>query len=251
MKFDPNLPTVFQDTVHISTKLKTRMLNERISLQMGNQVVSASYVKTLIETFSKDKHLLCLSHLQGKIFNCETNILSLPVLGNDKMNFEAIDKMASDNVIQLLKEIPDAEATAQYLFLTRCILNSFLAKDITAEKRVYLMWYVTFFCRLWRYWLTANKKRLQSTFLTTNAYTCIELNAHGLLLMIHKLRSTDNPELFLPWLYSSQPCEKLFRQARSMSSTFSTMVNFSLLETLRRLKRIQALHEISADLGML
>lgn len=69
--------------------------------------------------------------------------------------------------------------------------------------------------------------------------------------MIHKLRSTDNPELFLPWLYSSQPCEKLFRQARSMSSTFSTMVNFSLLETLRRLKRIQALHEISADLGML
>ncbi|CAG9771449.1 unnamed protein product [Ceutorhynchus assimilis] len=174
MKFDPNLPTKVQDTVHISTKLKTRMLNEKISLQMGDKKVSAevsaNHLKTLIETFSKDKHMLCASHLQG----------------TDKMNFEAINKMASDNVIQLRK-IPDAEATLQYLLLTRCILNSFLAKDITLERRVYLV---------------------------------------------------------------CQPCEKFFRQARAMSSKFSTIVNFSLLEMLRRLKRIQALQEISADLGM-
>lgn len=36
--------------------------------------------------------------------------------------------------------------------------------------------------------------------------------------------------MFLPWLYSSQPCEQLFRTTRSLSSTFNTAANFSIKE---------------------
>ncbi|KAF0724403.1 Uncharacterized protein FWK35_00028596, partial [Aphis craccivora] len=32
----------------------------------------------------------------------------------------------------------------------------------------------------------------------------------------------NDSQMFLPWLYSCQTCEKLFRSTRSMTSTYST-----------------------------
>lgn len=43
--------------------------------------------------------------------------------------------------------------------------------------------------------------------------------------------------------------EKMFRQIRSMTSIFSTVVNFSMKEILHRLHRVHALNEITSDLG--
>lgn len=65
-------------------------------------------------------------------------------------------------------------------------------------------------------------------------------------MLVEKFRETNQ---FTPWLCSSQPCEKIFRQIRSMTSTFSTVVNFNLLSILRRLNRLQILNEISTDLS--
>ena len=39
-------------------------------------------------------------------------------------------------------------------------------------------------------------------------------------------------------MYNSQSCEKIFRAARSMSSTFSTCINFGMLGLMRRLHRL-------------
>ena len=163
------------------------------------------------------------------------------------MNFDAVNKLSSQSVINLLKNIPESEATRQYLIITRYILDSFLDKDLSILKRVYYMWYSTFFLRLWRQWLKEKEYSIEKNFLTLNTYTCIELNAHGMLLLIDKCRQSNSQ--FLPWLYSSQPCEKIFRQTRSMTSTFSTVVNYSFMDILRRLNRIQILNDISTDLS--
>lgn len=169
----------------------------------------------------------------------------------DKMNFEAIDKMCAPCVIDVLEtELENAQATKQLLSLTRNILDSFLDKSLEIERRVYLIWNALFFLRLWRAWIKENEQySLEKNFLTLNAYTCIEINAHSLLAILEKCRKTNSPHLFLPWLYSSQPCEKIFRQARSMTSTYSTVVNFDMLDLLKRLNRIQTINEITTDLG--
>ena len=44
---------------------------------------------------------------------------------------------------------------------------------------------------------------------------------------------------YLPWLLGSQACEQTFRAARSMTDTFSTIINFSMLGFLRRLHCLQ------------
>lgn len=52
-------------------------------------------------------------------------------------------------------------------------------------------------------------------------------------------------EQFLLWQYSSQLCEAFFRSLRSISTTYSTIVNCSLLDALHRIKRIQLQGDIS------
>lgn len=55
--------------------------------------------------------------------------------------------------------------------------------------------------------------------------------------------------MFLPWLYSSQPYEQLFRATRPLKSTFNTAVNFSIKELMNRVKRVEMLNSIYNDLG--
>lgn len=47
---------------------------------------------------------------------------------------------------------------------------------------------------------------------------------------------------------SSQLCEQLFRATRSMTSTYSTVVNYSMLEILNRLNRIHYLEDVKTEL---
>lgn len=55
-----------QDTIHIATKLKTRILKPDVNMQMGKYTVSKEHLRSLIEHYSKDKHFLYRSYLDGK-----------------------------------------------------------------------------------------------------------------------------------------------------------------------------------------
>ena len=71
---------------------------------------------------------------------------------------------------------------------------------------------------------------------------CIELNAHAIITFLHSTKECG--VLYVPWLLGSQSCEKIFRLALSMTSTFSTIINFGLL---RRLHRLQMQSELQAE----
>lgn len=58
------------------------------------------------------------------------------------------------------------------------------------------------------------------------------------------LKQHDLPSWLLPNLYSSQPCESIFRQFRSFTSTYSTVVCCSVNEVLYRISKIQLQNEI-------
>ena len=79
---------------------------------------------------------------------------------------------------------------------------------------------------------------------------CIVLNAHALALLLIILRDNFDESLcnYIPWILGSQSCEKTFWPARSMSSTFSTIINFGVMGLLRCLHRLQIRAELQAKI---
>lgn len=235
VSFKKNQPVFIQDAVHIGTKLRNRILKPSIILPIGNYLVSVQHLNQLLDVVSKDKHLLTHNDLNPK----------------DRMNYTSVEKISSNLVKSLLsKHVPGSNATVLYLSLVRHIINAFLDKDIAVVDRVYSIWFSVFILRMWKYWLQKHLKyNIKNNFISMNAYVCIELNAHELIKVIEKFKENQTEILFLPWLMSSQPCEKTFRAIRSLTSTYSTVVNFNMLEILQRLNRIQLINEIQSDTG--
>lgn len=224
-------PINVQDTIHIATKLRNRYLNTTILLQMGNMVVTVAHVIMMLSEVPKEVHGLVLSD----------------VCPDDRQNFSSFEKITQDRVIQSLKgHIADSKATVMYLVLCRQISSSFLDNILEPIERVYRIWNAVYFFRCWRKWIKSpdNEFSLDQNFLSRNAYTCVELNAHSLIHLIINLRHKQQNEFFLPHLFSSQACEQTFRNMRSLGTANYTKINFTLHELLHMIARVEMMNKI-------
>lgn len=222
--------SVIQDPIHIATKLRNRMLKASIVMPMGKKQVSISHIKILIHNVPKDTHGLVASD----------------IIPEDRQNYGSFVKMTAPRVLSALEShVIDSEATVMYLRICIQITSAFTEIDLSPLDRIHLIWHSLYFIRAWRKWIESIEKySLDKNFLSTNAFTCIELNAYGILHLIVKFRKMDAPELFLTAFFQSQTCEQLFRQLRSMTSINWTKINFSLLEVLNQIGRIELQHNI-------
>ena len=168
-----------QDTIYILTKMRTRFLNKKLSMKIGDYTVSSEHVRQIVEEKSKGEYGLCFSDLKAA----------------DKMHFKAAEKICSQRVISQLYDIDSSHATIIYLQTMQDVMTSYLDEKISPGQRGYLIWKSTFILRLWRNWLETrvkkktvnpgkrgNKKRkkqpVMQFFLTSSCCSCIELDAH-------------------------------------------------------------------------
>ena len=229
-----NSVSFVQDIVHLAVKLKARLLSPSIILSVGKFLAGIHHLRLIQQTFGKDIHNMRAKDIDHK----------------DRQNYDAAMHITSPDVLQMLSEIPDAKGTYIYLEVMRCVMDSYLDKSLDVTTRIHKAWYAVFFVRYWRQWLLLNKEYcLSANFITSNAYKCIELNAHSIVTVAMTIRdhlTTDN-QCFIPWLLGSQSCEKIFRAARSMTPTFSTVLNFGMLSLLQRLHRIHIQYCLEND----
>lgn len=228
-----SIPFYIQDMTHIATKLRNLILRtflDKKLLPFGSYYIRLQHFYDLICKVSKDKHLLTLSTFDR----------------NDRQNFGSVLKMCDPRVFKCLKDcVPGSEATIQFLQILRDIIDSYMQRDLSPIQRIRKIWYALFLIRIWRQFIVASKIfKLNDHFLTANCYTCIELNAHNLVLCILYLRTINKPEWFLPYLYESQPCEAIFRQFRASSSVSSTVVNCTIKEAISRISNIHFQNKI-------
>ena len=200
----PSAVAFVQDAVHIAVKLKTRLLRLSMMLSMGDYVAGSSHLKILHANFGKDLHGLRLKDIDLK----------------DKQNFDAIM-----NIIRAaphLENIPEAAGTRQFIEIIQCVVDSYMDKSLEPLQSIEKIWYVVFFLRFWRNWITVHPVyKVQRHFITSNAFKCIELNAHALIISLLTLRDNfEGKACFLPWILGSRSCEQAFRSVRSMSGIF-------------------------------
>lgn len=236
-KWDLNDSIHINDQTHLAVKLYRRLMNQ--AMHIGDGIGSQGCLIDLIETLGKNETLLCPSQLTSK---------------SDAMNFDIADKVASERIVNLLTE-PEQSATKFYLQLILYVKHAYIDTTQEVLQRLYYSWYVVFATRIWRSHIvsqTTKKKSktersaitLQEDFITRNAYVCIEINGHSLLLFVCQSREMGKPELFLPYQTSSQDCENFFRSLRSMASTFFTVINLKVHEVLHKIRRLMKLEEI-------
>ena len=158
----------------MAVKLKSRLLRPSIILPLGKYVAGGHHLKIVHTTFSKDQHGLRERDISHK----------------DKQNYEAVVRMANDCVVGLLMNIPDAKGILAYLKIIKSIADSFLDKKLDCLVRIEKVWYCVFVLRYWCQWIVlCPEYNLADNFITCNAYTCVELNAHSLITFILSLQT--------------------------------------------------------------
>lgn len=222
-----------QDTIHNGTKLRNfilRTISNRKRLPFGKYFIDWNHLHILLEDFGKDEHQLTISVLN-------------PI---DRQNFKSVLRMCAVKVMMLLKSyVKGSEGTVVYLNIMKNIIDAFLDQNLKPIQRVRKMWYSIFIIRMWRNCIMSHKKyNLKDNFLTTPCYTCLELNAHSLIMCMLHLKEINRADLFLPHLFESQPCESMFRQFRSFTTTYSTVTNCTVKEAMARISKIQLQNDI-------
>lgn len=233
-------PFYVQDTVHVGTKLRNFLLRTWKNLNkipFGKYYIRVQHLKFLVDHLSKDQHQL-------------TDTVLNPI---DKQNFQSVLRLCDENVINLLKlHVPNSIATIKFLEITHNIIESYMNPGLSPLERIYKIWYAVFVLRIWRHSIKLNQSlSLEESFLTLNCYSCIEINAHSLVLIGLNLKERKMDQLFLPHLFESQPCESFFRKIRSMTGAYSTVTNCSIKEMLGRINRIRFLDEsaLNSEIG--
>lgn len=220
---------LIQDTIHIGTKMRNRLLKPGIVLPMGSSQVALAHIKILLNSVSKEIHGLVLND----------------ICPEDRQNFGSLQKLMHPRVTKSLEtHILGSEATVKYLWICDQITSSFLSDELKPIDRIHRIWTALYYLRAWRAWLKKSNYVLSENFITANAYACVEINAHGLISAIQKLRSINKPELFLSNFFASQPCEHIFRQMRSMGSANYTKINFTLFELFHLISRVDLSNKI-------
>ncbi|CAF4628340.1 unnamed protein product [Rotaria socialis] len=236
----------FQDPIHLATKWRNRLLSSTAQLRLGTQHISIDHLIDIVEdsNYSKLDHGLTRSDLNPK----------------DRQNFNSCVKIAKDDVLSILVADADTYGTFIYLHLLKKIISTYVEKTTKINERLQSAWCIVFVCRMWWTWIqhkvfasttasTTTKRNSKATFfITKTAYFSVELNAHNLLYIILLVKQKQLPkEALNVYLFNSQSCESMFRNARSLSGTYSTRINFTVADFLNRSQKISMLNRIKCD----
>jgi cobalamin biosynthesis protein CobT len=79
-------------------------------------------------------------------------------------------------------------------------------------------------------------------------YWPVELNAHTILYLILLVQQQQySIEMLNIYLFNSQSCESTFRNARALSSIFSSRINFTIEDFLQRAEKLKILYLIKCE----
>lgn len=219
-----------QDPTHIGTKLRNRLLKSSIVLPLGNKQISLAHLKMLINSAPKLIHGLTIGDINPK----------------DRQNYASYEKITSERVRNALSNhVVGSDGTIKYLEKCHQITSSYMQYDLMPLERVYRIFNAVFFLRIWSSWIKSScAYKVNENFITSNCYKSIEINAMNLVSLIKQFRNENSHERFLPTLFDSQSCEKIFRHFRSMGTANYTKINFTMFELLNMVRRAEIRNEI-------
>jgi hydroxymethylglutaryl-CoA reductase len=132
-KWNPNYLCI-QDAVHLGVKMWRRLKNH--TLKIGSGIASLGHLISLVKnnTNSKSETGLCLSVLMDT---------------KDAMNFDIVQKVTSERVIECLNGRHEL-GTKLYLQLISRVIEAYIDEETLPLDRMYSAFYSLWFFRLWK-----------------------------------------------------------------------------------------------------
>ncbi|CAF4105993.1 unnamed protein product, partial [Adineta steineri] len=132
-----------QDGTHIITKWRNRLLSSTANFCIGQYVISTDHLRNIIEDsqYTKLDHSLNHTDLNPK----------------DKQNYRSCEKIASDAVLNILKNNANMQGTFIYIYLLRLTITVYIQRTTPILTRLKSAWIIVFVCRLWLAWLKKEK----------------------------------------------------------------------------------------------
>ncbi|CAF4907930.1 unnamed protein product, partial [Rotaria sp. Silwood1] len=162
---------------------------------------------------------ISISHLysiidNGKFTKIDHGLTKSDINPKDRQNVSSCVKLTSDDLFKILKDNVDTQGTLIYLQMFKMIIMAYIDKKTTIAAR-------------------------------EPAYLSVEISAHHLLYLILLVQQKQLPPQSLHiHTFSSQACESIFRNTRALSGVYSTIVNFTVHDFLRRAQRLSLLNDI-------
>ncbi|CAF1462305.1 unnamed protein product [Adineta ricciae] len=238
-----------QDGIHLCTKLRNRLLSSKATMLFGEELIDVNHLIQLINSSSKLNH----------------NLVKSDVLPKDRQNFASCEKISNESVLTELASVPKSKGTQIYLEIIRNVRFAFVKKETFYIDRIQYAWRSVFLIRFWYVWLSRKTKNeldaillgrfslrkcqekntKQQYFITLPAMFSIEINSHTLVyLALLSIQQYLPVECLNISSLNSQVCESTFRLCRSMSGSFSSIINFTVHQFLQRVKKLSYLNSI-------
>jgi hypothetical protein len=117
-----------QDGTHLATKWRNRLLSSKAQLCIGEQTITMEHLRDIIESeqYTKLDHNLVRTDLNPK----------------DRQNYRSCEKLASDDVLNILKNNNNTQGTFVYLQLLRLIITTYIETTTPLETRKLVEHYV-------------------------------------------------------------------------------------------------------------
>lgn len=111
----------FQDSVHLVTKWRNRLLSSTADLKLGNYRISIDHIESLIDTdnYTKLDHGLTRSDINPK----------------DRQNYKSCIKLFSDDVLNILVDNEEAHGTVIYLKMLEMIVRAYVDTETSVHER--------------------------------------------------------------------------------------------------------------------
>ena len=113
----------FQDSIHLVTKWRNRLLSANAELRFGGQFISIEHLRDIItnDDYSKLDHGLTTTDINPK----------------DRQNYASCARIASDDVLSLLVDGADTYGTFLYLSLLKMVIKTYVDKATKISERMY------------------------------------------------------------------------------------------------------------------
>lgn len=110
-----------QDATHLVTKWRNRLLSSTAQLCIGEQIITIQHLQDIIDSdqFTKLDH----------------NLIQTDLNPRDRQNYQSCERLASDDVLNLLKMNANTQGTFVYLQLLRLIIIAYIEPTTTLKTR--------------------------------------------------------------------------------------------------------------------